>query len=135
MRIDLVMERLKLGRLRHRAQLRRTPLLRARLETILHGEIETDPREKKPGPGNKGADHRAAVDRELDRLAPRINEREIGAPGEKFGRDERGDEDDRRLLATRPPAQLLQYHVNAEAKREADRHEKDRKSTRLNSSH
>src|SRR3546814_10472422 len=80
MRIDLVMERLKLGRLRHRAQLRRTPLLRARLETILHGEIETAPREKKPGPVNKGADHRAAVDRELDRIAPRLHQREIDAP-------------------------------------------------------
>ncbi len=117
------MERLQLGRLRHRAKLRRAPFLRARLETILNGQIEPDPRQKKPGPGNEGADHSAAVDRELDRLSLRINQGEIGAPGEEFGRDERSEKDDRRLLAPGPPAQLLQYHVDAEAKREADRHE------------
>src|SRR3546814_13440468 len=57
MRVDLVVERLELGRLRHRAQLRRAPLLRARLETILHRQIEPDPRQKEPGPGAEGADH------------------------------------------------------------------------------
>src|SRR3546814_18154836 len=71
MRIDLVMERLKLGRLRHRAQLRRTPPLRARLEPLLHGEIATDPPAKKQIPRNTREHTRAAAERQRDRPPPR----------------------------------------------------------------